>query len=191
MLSFLNDWKIYNKINDKFYLLYRQKDNDIVYSPLYIYSFRFITERCLLKSQIFLSKNPDATKLESVSDKLKWYRTNKGFRQCEVAENIGVNRTTYARYEKNDIETYPLDKLEEISKLFQVDITNLLDDYHLFLYHGQGAQIKRLRESLKLTQSEFAKFINIPLGTLKNLEQNKNNISKKLFKQISDLFKLF
>lgn len=100
-----------------------------------------------------------------------------------MAIAMGVDRTTYSRYEENVLEAYPLDKLAKAAELFHVDVTALLDDYNLFLYHGQGQQIKRLRKSLKLTQSEFAKYMGVPLGTLKKWEQNRANIQKKSFEK--------
>lgn len=94
-----------------------------------------------------------------------------------------VDRTTYSRYEENVLEAYPLDKLAKAAELFKIDVISLLDDYNLFLYHGQGQQIKRLRKSLNLTQSEFAKYIGVSLGTLKKWEQNRVNIQKKTFEK--------
>lgn len=120
----------------------------------------------------------------TVSDKLKWYRYQNGLLQNEVAKVMGVDRTTYSRYEENVLEAYPLDKLAKAAELFQIDATALLDDYNLFLYHGQGQQIKRLRKSLKLTQSQFAKYIGTSLSTLKTWEQNKARIQKRWYYQI-------
>ncbi len=73
---------------------------------------------------------------------------------------------------------------QKAAEFFEIDVTSLLDDYNLFLYHNQGQQIKRLRKSLKLTQSEFAKYIGVPLGTLKKWEQNRVNIQKKTFEKL-------
>ena len=159
----------------------------LIYVPLYIHSFRFLANRHLTKAQMYLYENPNPEKLTSVSDKLKWYRYQNGLLQSQVAKAIGVDRTTYSRYEENVIDTYPLDKLSKAAELFQINITSLLDDYNLFLYNGQGQQIKKLRKSLKLTQSEFAKYIDTSLGTLKKWEQNCVNIQKKPFKKLSEL----
>ncbi|WP_298483713.1 helix-turn-helix domain-containing protein [uncultured Ruminococcus sp.] len=148
-----NPWKVYRKVGDGFYILYRSQRGGVTYAPLYIHSFRFITNRHLTKSQIFLYENPNSEKLVTVSDKLKWYRANSGLLQRDVAIAMGVDRTTYARYEENVLEAYPLDKLANAAELFYIEITALLDNYNLFLYHGQGQQIKRLRKSLQLTQS--------------------------------------
>ncbi|MCM1226857.1 MAG: helix-turn-helix domain-containing protein [Clostridium sp.] len=134
----------------------------------------------MTKAQCFLYDNPNPEKLESVSDKLKWYRINNGLLQRDIAKVMEVDRTTYSRYEENVLEAYPLDKLAKAAELFQIDVTALLDDYNLFLYHGQGHQIKKLRKSMKLTQSEFAKYIGVPLGTPKKWEQDRGNIHKKL-----------
>lgn len=154
---------------------------------MYIHTFRFLTNRHLTKAQIFLYENPNPEKLVTVSDKLKWYRINCGYLQRDVAVALEVDRTTYSRYEENVLEAYPLDKLAKAAELFHIDITSLLDDYNLFLYRNQGQQIKRLRKSLKLTQSQFAKYINTPLGTLKKWEQNRVNIQKKTYKKLSKL----
>lgn len=182
--AFSNTWKIHSRTNDNFYVLYSKIKNKIVYAPLYIHSFRFLNNRHLVKSQIFLYDNPDPQKLITVSDKLKWYRINNGLLQCDVARFMEVDRTTYSRYEENILETYPLDKLSKAAELFQIDVTDLLDDYNLFLYHNQGQQIKRLRKSLNFTQSEFAKYIDTPIGTLKSWEQNRVSIQKKTFKKL-------
>ena len=90
-------------------------------------------------------------------------------------------------FRSNVLEAYPLDKLAKASEFFEIDVTSLLDDYNLFLYRGQGQQIKRLRKSIKLTQPEFAKYIGVPLGTLKKWEQNRVNIQKKTFEKLLQL----
>lgn len=136
---------------------------------------------------IFLYENPNPEKLDNVSEKLKWYRIQNGLLQRDVAKVMGIDRTTYSHYEGNILEAYPLDKLAKAASIFNINITNLLDDYNLFLYHGQGEQIKRLRKSMKLTQSEFAKYISVPLGTLKKWEQNRVNVQKKTFEKLSEL----
>lgn len=159
----------------------------MTYAPLYIHSFRFLTNRHLTKAQYFLFENPNPEKLTTVSDKLKWHRYQNGLLQNEVAKVMEVDRTTYSRYEENVLETYPLDKLSKAAEFFEIDVTSLLDDYNLFLYHNQRQQIKRLRKSLKLTQSEFAKYIGVPLGTLKKWEQNRVNIQKKTFEKFLQL----
>ncbi len=59
-------------------------------------------------------ENPNPNRLESVSDKLKWYRIQNGLLQRDVAKVMEVDRTTYSRYEENVLEAYPLDKLQKL-----------------------------------------------------------------------------
>lgn len=146
-----------------------------------------MTHRHLTKAKMYLYENPNPEKLLSVSDKLKWYRYQNGLLQSEVANVMGVDRTTYSRYEENVLDTYPVKKLVKAAELFGIDVTDLLDSYNLFLYRGQGEQIKRLRKSLKLTQSQFAKYTDIPLGTLKKWEQNRVCVQKKFFEKLAEL----
>ena len=178
---------MYRKISDCFYIFYQFQRGRVTYAPLYVHSFQLLNNRHLTKAQAFLCENPTPNKLTTVSDKLKWYRYQNGLLQSEVAKVMGVDRTTYSRYEEDVLETYPLDKLSKAAELFQINVTSLLDDYNLFLYRGQGQQIKRLRKSLKLTQSEFAKYIGVSLGTLKKWEQNRVNIQKKTFEKLLQL----
>ena len=71
--------------------------------------------------------------------------------QRDVAEYAGIKRATYSSYEENVRDYCPVDTLKRIAKLFEVDITNLLDDYNTFLYNGQAEQLKGLRKQLGLT----------------------------------------
>lgn len=169
--------------------MYQNKNGRIKYSPLFIQTLRFINNRHLTKSQIYLKNNPAPDNLETVSDKLKWYRVNAGFLQRDVAKIMEVDRTTYSRYEDNILEAYPLEKLSKAAELFKIDVSLLLDDYNAFLYNGQGEKIKGLRKAMKLTQSQFAQNIETPLGTLKKWEQNNAIIPKKAFQKLLQLQK--
>lgn len=58
-------------------------------------------------------------------DKLKLLRTEKGLRQIDVANSIGVDRTTYAKYESGASEPN-FDMLQKLTKLFGVSTDYLL-----------------------------------------------------------------
>lgn len=143
-----------------------------------------MTNRHLRNAQVFLCENPDPQSLGTVSDKLKWYRYQNGLQQSDMAKIMGVDRTTYSRYEENVLEAYPLDKLEKAAKYFGIDITELLDEYNLFLYRGQGEQIKGLCKLLGLTQSELARQLGVSLQKVRNWEEEKVRVSRGTFEKI-------
>lgn len=175
---FSKAWRVYQKISECCYMLYRVESGKAAYKTLYIHTFRFLVKRYLTQTQQFLHENPDPYALTTVSDKLKWYRFQNGLLQRDVAKAMGVDRTTYARYEEAVLDAYPLDKLAKAAECFHVDVTALLDAYNLFLYHGQGQQIKRLRKAMKLTQSGLAELLGVSLGTVKRWEQEQIKLSK-------------
>lgn len=149
--------------------------------------FHFINNCHLPNVQTFLNNTPNPDELSTVSDKLKWYHYKNGLLQSEVAKIMSIARTTYSRYEQTILESYPLDKLTKVAEYFKIDVTDLLDEYNLFLYKGQGEKIKRLRKSLKLTQSELAQNIAVSLGTFKKWEQNKVRITKASYLKLIEI----
>lgn len=144
--------------------------------------------RHLRNAQDFLCANPNPQTLDTVSDKLKWYRYQNGLQQSDMAKIMEVDRTTYSRYEENVLEAYPLDKLKKAAVYFGIDITELLDKYNLFLYRGQGEQIKGLRKSLGLTQAEFARQFGVSIQKVRNWEEEKVRISRGMFEKLSQFF---
>ena len=134
-------------------------------------SFRFNCES-LFESD-FLQHYPTPDLLNSTADKLRWYRLDNGYMQAEIADIIGIYRSTYIYYENPTRKFYELDKLQLLADLYQIDIECLLDDYMLFLYRGQEKQLKAMRKELGKTQQEFGKLINVPLGTVKQWEQER------------------
>ena len=66
-----------------------------------------MTNRHLRNAQVFLCENPDPQSLDTVSDKLKWYRYQNGLQQSNMAKIMEVDRTTYSRYEENVLKAYP------------------------------------------------------------------------------------
>ena len=107
--------------------------------------------------------------------------------QREVAEYAGIDRSTYIHYEEYGRDYYPLDKMEKIAEVLGVPVTELLDEYNMFLYNNQGRQIREKRRALGMTGAEYAARLGVPLGTLKSWEQNRVRILKstwiKLFRE--------
>ena len=74
--------------------------------------------------------------------------------------------------------------MKKLSELFEVSLEKLLDEYNLFLYHGQGKQIKAMRTARNMTQAEYARRLGVPIGNLKQWETDRVQIFKSTWQQI-------
>ncbi|MFZ5973971.1 MAG: helix-turn-helix transcriptional regulator [Bacillota bacterium] len=157
-----------------------------IYAPLYIHTFRFIKSYALTRVEEFLALYPSPSQIKNTSDKLRYYRYRKVFLQRDVAKYAGIDRGTYSRYEKG-IDYYPLDTLSKIAQLFEIEITDLLDDYNLFLINGQGEQIKKIRKDMRLTQTSLAQRMGVHQGTVKRWENQKIRISKNTYQKLMSM----
>ena len=173
----LSSYSLYN-INSQ------SKNGEFIFKPLYAMSLK-IEEIPLSQEAIeFLNSNPNPDLLKSTGEKLRWYRYKNNLLQKDIADKIGVYRSTYIHYETNTIDLYPRDKLKKLANLFGVNIKKLLDDYNLFLYNGQGKQIKALRNAMGLTISEFARLYNTNPETVKKWEKDEVIIFKSTWKRL-------
>ncbi len=146
--------------------------------PMYLHSFRFIAPKKVSEAQKFALEFPTANKIETVADKLRYYRHQKGLYQSDVADYLGIDKGTYIDYENPDRDYYSAEVMEKLAELFCIDVYDLLDDYNKFLYDGQGKNIKEFRKHLKITQEDLAREMNVSLLKVKRWEQNKVRMLK-------------
>ena len=172
------------KIGDELSFAYRKHK----LLPMYLHSFRFIAPKKVSEAQKFALKFPTADKIATVADKLRYYRHQKGLYQSDVADYLGLERSTYIDYENPDRDYYSAEVMEKLADLFCVDVYDLLDDYNKFLYDGQGRNIKELRKKLKITQEELARKMNVSLLKVKRWEQNKVRMFKYTWKKLESLY---
>lgn len=167
-------WRVFGKINDSAYIMVRRVSGMIKFALLFIITISL----------------DDISKVEEsaeIADKLKCYRRRNGLLQNDVAEYLGIDRSTYIRYETNGHEYYPAECLEKLAELYKVDVTELADEYNLFLINGQTEQIKAKRLDLGLTQREFAQMLGVDINKVRKWEKNKTRISKRdwvIFREI-------
>ena len=65
-----------------------------------------------------------------IGTKLKTLRIAKGYEPIEIAERLGISKSTYGRYERN--ETVPdMNMLEKIANEYEISIADLLSDERL------------------------------------------------------------
>ena len=96
---------------------------------------------------------------------------------------LDIDRGTYSRYETDENDYYPIEHMDKLAVIYDIPVAELLDNYNLFLYHNQGKQIRAMRLALGLSQSAYAKILGVPLGTLKNWEQNRVRIFKSTWEK--------
>ncbi len=155
----------------------------VKFAPLFIYSFALLAPHHLLESEKFNIRFADPSEITEIADKLRWYRYKKALLQREVADYIGVDRSTYIHYEEMGHDYYPIENMEKLATLFGVPVAELLDDFNMFLYNDQGKQIREKRLSLNMTQSEYAQMLGVNLGNLKKWEQNRVRIFKSTWER--------
>lgn len=119
----------------------------VVYAPFYIHSFQLVQPHTIVETEKFNIRYSEPSLIDNTPDKLRWYRYKCGLFQRDVADFAGIYRSTYSSYEELGREYYPIEIMLRISQLFSIPVTELLDEYNLFLYNGQGEQIRRMHDT--------------------------------------------
>ncbi len=176
-------WRVFRRLCGHSYIMVQNISGVVNFSPLFIYSFPLLAPHHLLESEKFNIRFSDPSMITEISDKLRWYRYRKALLQREVADYIGVDRSTYIHYEEMGRDYYPIENMEKLATLFGVPVTELLDDFNMFLYNDQGKQIREKRMSLNMTQREYANMLGVPLCNLKKWEMNRVRIFKSTWER--------
>lgn len=176
-------------INDNLYIFARQEDETASINPLYSFDFPFLCPKKFMDHEKFNVQYPDVSYIQTVGDRIRYYRYKKALLQQDVADYAGLYRSSYIHYENSNRDYYPIEKLRKIAELLEVDITDLLDEYNRFLYDGQGSQIRAIRTKLGLTQYEFGRLIGVNAGTVKRWESERARISKRKWEKVMQCYR--
>ncbi len=150
---------------------------------MYIHSFPLLAPHHLLESEKFNIRFSDPSQITEVADKLRWLRYRKALLQREIADLIGIYRSTYIRYEEYGHDYYPLEHMTKLAELYEIPVIDLLDDFNLFLYNDQGKQIRAKRMQLGLSRKAYAKILGVHPGSLKKWELNTVRIFKSTWEK--------
>ena len=176
-------WRVFCNLGGNAYLMVQHISEVVKFSPMFIYSFALLAPHHILESEKFNIRFSDPSQITEIADKLRWYRYKKALLQREVADMVGIDRSTYIYYEEIGRDYYPIKNMEIIAALYGVPVTELLDEYNLFLYNDQGKQIREKRSRLNMTQREYANMLGVQLCNLKKWEKNRVRIFKSTWEK--------
>jgi len=126
------------------------------------------------------------TDIDNVSDRVKWLRQDKGLKQDDIAEMLGVTRKIYGKLEWGkcdlaDKEYFTL--LDKLSKLYAIPMADLLDDYTQFMYEGQAEILSKLRAQTGLNMKEYALSIGMPISNYNDWENGTVLMTRKAWEK--------
>ncbi len=112
--------------------------------------------------------------MSTFSNNLKFLREEKNLSQNKLAELTGVNQTTIARWENEEISP-SLDNIYDLANALHVNIATLTDDK--LINNRQLSQTEVLFDKTKdiLSDDDRATIEFIMKKTIDNYEKNKNN----------------
>ena len=121
----------------------------------------------------------------SIPERLAFYRNNCGYTQEQIAQLLNMTKYQYSKYEYTIKDKYNVSFINSILKIYNILPEDLLDEYNLFLYHGQGAQLEQHRKSLGLNVQEYADYLDVPYRHLTLWIKDKNRMGKGTFEKIA------
>ncbi|MFR7848109.1 MAG: helix-turn-helix transcriptional regulator [Coprococcus phoceensis] len=95
-----------------------------------------------------------------------------------------MDRPNYGHYEEVAYEYCPLAILEKLATLYNIPVTDLMDDYHLFLYTGQGNRVLQYRKNLHLTQQEMADKLGVNRTTVRLWEKEFHRMTRPTYEAL-------
>ena len=120
-------WRLLARVGVRCYILISNVSGAVKVAPLQILQFPVVLPHKFLDAEKFNLWFSDASEITEIADKLRWYRYQKGFRQRDVADYAGIDRSTYIHYEEAGRDFYPKEHMEKLAELFEVPVDTLLD----------------------------------------------------------------
>ena len=161
----------------------RENGQKTAFAPLICNLVRFFEHDTLRwKKQNAFTHQPYHV-LQSIPDKIRWLRLQRGLTQQEAADLLGVGRSTYIDYEIGTIERFDLQVIRRMSLLYQVPIDDLLDKYNTFLMNGQGEQMKQWRMNLGYSCKEMGKYLGVAASNIVAWEKEEKIMTRKLWER--------
>ena len=148
------------------------------YAPLLLHSFALCAPRKILEATQFQRRYHRYEEIQSVPDKLRWCRYNRGLLQAEVARQIGVSTNVYKNMEDGVTQYIPKETANKLADLYCVPAADFIDPYSRFV-EGQADLIRKYREEAGLGRKSFARKMNIPIRSLQEWESGRKVISRK------------
>lgn len=165
--------------------MYANKNGQASIAPMIKHSFYIPHLRTSTAMQTFFQKYY-AKEEKTLGMQLRYYRYRAGYQQKEMAEMLGIDRTTYSEYER-DKYPCPMDRLARIIRLLKIEPEKILDEYQYFLYKGQGQGIKLLRQKAKIRQWQLAKTLQVNVATVKKWEAEWVQISRDNYEKLKKI----
>ena len=131
-------------------------------------------------------------------EKIKVLREYNGYSQREVAEKLGIKRSSYNQFEQQ-YDIIPIKRLNQLANLYDVSIDYLLDFNKTKKYKNSNEEInlelskKRLKEFRKvnnLTQKDLADILQTVQPVIANYEKGRSLIATPFLYTICKKFKI-
>lgn len=155
------------------------ENGETKYSPLFVLSFRLMAPRKLLEAQLFNKQYHSYEDIDNIPDRLRFCRHKLDLMQKEVAQIVGISRSTYINLETDNYNRFDKTTADKLSKLYNIPVDDLLDDYNRFIAVGQGKLIREYRESLNLGKRPFARALGVDANMIRLWESERKQISLK------------
>ncbi len=184
-------WGIFYRTSDSMYVLRKQHSRivcishmRIILAPMYVMKLKLISPHYLYEAEFFENNYNDENLPQRTTDKLRFFRHRMGLTQEEIAKLANVSRATYMRFEQLDREFYPKEAMMSLAKLFEVDVSVLVDEYNLFMYSEPQNAVIGKRKAMGLTQREFAEMYGMPLAAVKCIEQGRRFMFRQTWEKL-------
>ena len=141
--------------------------------------------RCKSPEHAALAQHFDAESA-TIADKIRYARITARLEQAELAELVGIDRTTLLRLENGQVsdEHMRTDTLVKIAVTCNRRNTFCCDEYHAFMAGGYGAVIRRVRKAYRWTQAELAALMRVSVTTVKRWEQERSRPSRANYHEL-------
>ncbi len=123
---------------------------------------------------------------DTVGQRLRFYRQLKGYSTRQLADVVGVVPATITLYE-NDKHPIKYKTAVSIAEVLKIDRALLLDDYTTFVDYPYNKLLQKLREQLKLNQSEIATIIGVAPNSYSAWENASRTPRRQEYKNILPL----